>query len=184
MSRHRVRLQDTLPQPWRNGGGSTHELLAWPQPGRWQLRVSVAEITRAGPFSAFPDVDRWFAVLEGAGVGLDLPQGERSLTPADAPLRFDGESAPDCWLIDGPTLDLNLMARRDAGRLQMRRTVANDSLTGATRWRGLFAAEPVLLDCDDITEPVAAGELLWSDDSDGAAWQLRGAGRAWFLELR
>jgi environmental stress-induced protein Ves len=34
------------------------------------LRISVAEITRDGPFSAFAGVQRWFAVLEGAGVML------------------------------------------------------------------------------------------------------------------
>jgi environmental stress-induced protein Ves len=59
-------------QTWRNGGGSTRELLAWPEAGAWQLRISVAEITRDGPFSAFAGVQRWFAVLRGDGVRLRL----------------------------------------------------------------------------------------------------------------
>jgi environmental stress-induced protein Ves len=50
-------------QTWRNGGGSTRELLAWPEATDWQARISVAEITRDGPFSAFAGVQRWFAVL-------------------------------------------------------------------------------------------------------------------------
>ena len=63
----------TPPQPWRNGGGVTRELLAWPDGGDWRVRVSVADIDADGPFSAFPGVERWFAVLEGAGVALRSP---------------------------------------------------------------------------------------------------------------
>lgn len=112
-----VDLATVAPQRWKNGGGLTRELLRWPDPGRapgtaaaadgWRLRLSVAEIARDGPFSPFPGVTRWFAVLAGAGVVLALPGGERVLRPGDAPLRFDG--APGCRLLDGPTLDLNLM---------------------------------------------------------------------------
>ena len=65
-----VRVVDTAPQAWRNGGGSTRELLAWPAGADWRVRVSVAEIGADGPFSAFDGVERWFAVLSGAGVVL------------------------------------------------------------------------------------------------------------------
>jgi environmental stress-induced protein Ves len=40
--------------PWKNGGGVTRELLAWPGGGDWQVRISVAEIEADGPFSSFP----------------------------------------------------------------------------------------------------------------------------------
>ena len=30
--------------PWRNGGGVTRELLAWPDSKDWALRVSVADV--------------------------------------------------------------------------------------------------------------------------------------------
>jgi uncharacterized protein len=46
-------------------------------------------------------------------VRLALPGGERTLTPADEPVPFAGEAAPDCHLVDGPTRDLNLMLKRD-----------------------------------------------------------------------
>ena len=58
------------PERWANGGGWTRTLLAWPDPARWALRISVADVEQAGPFSVFPGVDRWFAVLEGDGVRL------------------------------------------------------------------------------------------------------------------
>jgi uncharacterized protein len=110
-----VRLADCRPTPWRNGGGRTRELLAWPSPNDWQVRVSVAEIGADGPFSPYPGIDRWFAVLQGAGVVLSLPAGDATVRVGDGPLAFAGEAAPACRLIDGPTHDLNLMLRRGAG---------------------------------------------------------------------
>jgi environmental stress-induced protein Ves len=129
-----VRLADCPFVPWRNGGGRTRELLAWPAASDWLLRVSVAEIEADGPFSAYAGIDRCFAVLDGAGVVLTLPQGDVRLTAGDGALSFAGEAAPACRLIDGPTRDLNLMVRRSAGAASMRRA---GPLAG--RWRGLFA---------------------------------------------
>ena len=106
-----VRFEDVKPQPWRNGGGVTRELLAWPNADNWVMRLSVADIERDGPFSAFVGIDRWFAVLTGSGVRLGASQ--RAVVEGDAPVYFDGAAAPACTLIDGPTRDLNLMIRRD-----------------------------------------------------------------------
>lgn len=145
-----VRLDSCPFVPWRNGGGRTRELLAWPSATHWQVRVSVAEIEADGPFSRLPGIDRCFAVLEGAGVVLSLPGGERRLTPRDAAVTFPGETAPMCRLIDGPTRDLNLMLRRGAGTASMQRAPA---LTG--RWRGVFA-DGTLHWSDDPLEPLPA----------------------------
>ena len=101
-------------QPWRNGGGSTREYLAWPDAATWALRVSVAGIECDGPFSTYPGADRWFSVLEGNGVRLRFDGGETwRVTRDKAMLQFDGERAPHCSLIDGATRDLNVMAMRD-----------------------------------------------------------------------
>ncbi len=107
-----VRLTDIPPQPWKNGGGVTRELLTWPNPQNWMLRVSVADIERDGPFSAFPGVTRYFAVLRGEGVRLD---GIGEVRVGDEAVRFEGEDAPYCKLINGSTRDLNVMIRRHAG---------------------------------------------------------------------
>ena len=112
-----IALADVPAQPWKNGGGLTRELLAWPSREDWAVRVSVADIERDGPFSAFPGVARWFAVLEGEGVRLAFAEGERVLRRGDAPLAFDGVAAPGCRLVDGPTRDLNLMLRGASGEL-------------------------------------------------------------------
>jgi hypothetical protein len=187
MNPHRVRLADVAALPWRNGGGVTRELLAWPQAADWQLRVSVAEIERDGPFSPFEGVDRWFAVIEGAGVELTWTRGARALRPGDPPLQFAGEAAPACRLLRGPTRDLNFMQRRGAGLASMRPARAGSGAPGGLRWRGLYVADEALVDLGEQTEPLAAGTLLWAesraDGSPARPWQLLSAGRAWWLTL-
>ena len=183
MTMNCVLLADCPPQPWRNGGGTTRELLTWPQAADWQLRVSVAAIDRDGAFSSFPGVERWFAVTDGEGVELDLPNGPRFVGAGDAPLHFDGEAAPDCRLLNGPTHDLNLMHRRGSGAAAMCRAHAGDTLDGSYAWRALYVADDALLDLDEHTEPLAAGTLLWSDTAESQSWHLRAAGRAWWLTL-
>jgi environmental stress-induced protein Ves len=108
-----IRLADTTATLWKNGGGTTRELLAWPTPQDWTLRLSVAQVDTDGPFSRFDGITRWFAVLAGAGVRLHMPDAGQthSLHVSSGPLEFDGALAVDCTLLDGPTQDFNLMAR-------------------------------------------------------------------------
>ena len=110
--------RDVPARAWRNGGGVTRELLAWPPGEAWQLRISVADIERDGPFSPFPAVARWFAVLDGGGVELALPTGPRRLRAGDEACAFDGADAPGCRLLDGPTRGLNLMLRQIGGGMR------------------------------------------------------------------
>lgn len=180
---HRIGLADCPPRPWRNGGGLTRELLAWPRPEHWQLRVSVAMIEQDGPFSPFADVQRWFAVLAGAGVQLDLPRGRVTLAPHDTPITFEGEDAPGCQLLEGPTLDLNFMAQRGSGVAALRAAVPGSSVDGDLRFRALYAAEPAQLDIDDRTEPIGAGTLVWSDERNSSLWTLRHGRHAFWLTL-
>lgn len=182
-----VALADCAAQPWRNGGGITHDLLAWP-PGEadWQLRVSVATIDRDGPFSRFDGVQRWFTVLSGAGVRLRLPGGEVHLVPGDPPLAFDGADAPGCTLLAGSTRDLNLMALQGAGRAGMREAVAGPPLTGSHRWRGLYTTAAAALQTDHGPRllPLPAHSLAWTDLADAGPWTLTDpTGPAWWLTL-
>lgn len=107
---------DTVPPvPWKNGGGTTRELLAGPAGAPdWRWRLSLAEVAADGPFSAYPGVERWFAVVDGDGVELLLDGAPMVLRPHDPPLVFDGAAAPACRLLAGPTRDLNLMLRGGA----------------------------------------------------------------------
>lgn len=103
--------------PWRNGGGVTRELLAWPGADDWRVRMSVAEVAQDGPFSRFDGVHRWFAVLAGAGVRLRTDRVVHDLTERSAPFAFDGGVATECQLIAGATQDFNLMLRGATGRM-------------------------------------------------------------------
>lgn len=118
MNWHFVQLDEVIATPWRNGGGTTRELLAWPHKDDWVARISVAEISGDGPFSAYPGVMRWFAVLSGAGVDLRVGQEAHKLDARSQPLRFEGAVPVDCRLVDGATQDFNLMLRGREGQLQ------------------------------------------------------------------
>jgi environmental stress-induced protein Ves len=192
-----IAVDDRPPQPWRNGGGVTRELFTWSAAdadpaGPWQLRLSVADITRDGPFSAFPGVDRWFAVLQGGGVRLALPgRPACTLTPDSDPLHFAGEAAPACALLAGATRDLNLMVQRAAGQGSMQRVAGARPWLSAAPLRALFTTEPLHLQTDDgpaIAVPAwtlaihtdAAGQR-WATDAKSArpaAWWLAFAAHA------
>ena len=163
-----IALAHTPPTPWKNGGGTTRELLAWPTPLDWTLRLSVAQVDADGPFSRFDGITRWFAVLAGAGVRLHMPDISltHSLDVSSSPLAFDGALAVDCTLIDGPTQDFNLMAR-SARHPQTRM----QRVKGQVHWQG---TTPTLLAVWAHTAPatlqlgdhpslgIAAGTLAWT----------------------
>ena len=174
-----VSLADTPPQRWRNGGGVTRELLKWPAQRDWCVRVSVADIEDDGPFSAFLGVERWFCVLEGAGVELTVSGTQTRLRAGDAPLCFDGGAATSCRLIDGPTRDLNLMLRGATGAMTLARHAEPWSPRAAMG--GLFAA--VAGRCHGTA--LSAGTLLWFDSAPATlcfhADQATAAPAGWWI---
>ncbi len=181
-----VRVGEVSPQPWRNGGGTTQELLAWPSGSDWLLRVSVARIERDGPFSAYPGIARHFTVLAGAGVELSWQDRVVHLSPRSEPLAFDGADPPGCRLQGGATDDLNLMTRADVGHSRLQRAEPGRAWQPHARWRGLYTHEAALLECDGSEWPLAAGTLAWDDAPDGSAWTLHAAhpGHAFWLSLQ
>src|SRR5471032_2321477 len=67
------RSADLHATPWKNGGGVTRELAAFPPHSNFAdfiWRVSVADVHADGAFSTFPGIDRQIALLEGAGLTL------------------------------------------------------------------------------------------------------------------
>jgi len=179
-----VAAGDVPAQAWRNGGGQTRELLAWPSGEAWRVRVSRADIDRDGPFSAFPQVDRWFAVLQGAGVALQWPHGERSLRTGDDAVHFDGAAAPGCRLLDGPTQDLNLMLRAAAGVLQ--RWQAGQPWDAGFSQCGLYTTVEGQWQCGQLLRDLPAHSLLWTWSGPPGAWtftpkHVQPPGAAWWL---
>jgi uncharacterized protein len=126
-----VQFKDVLPTPWRNGGGSTRELVAWPESAAWRWRASVAEVTQSGPFSDFAGVQRWFAVLKGDGVCLTVDGYMHMLSKSDQPLAFDGAVPTSCELLGGATQDFNLMVQ-DGTSARMQRVFGSYQTTTST----------------------------------------------------
>ena len=158
-----VSLADAAPMPWKNGGGVTRELLAWPSGAGWTVRVSVAEIASDGPFSSFPGVERWFAVLEGGGVALTIDGVATRCRAGDAPLAFPGEAKVASRLLDWPSRDLNLMLR--GGHGAMVPVVPGQAWTPRARRCGLFALVAGRCLADGAATPVPAATLAWFDDA-------------------
>ena len=183
-----IALADTSPTPWKNGGGTTRELLAWPTPQDWTLRLSVAQVDADGPFSRFDGITRWFAVLSGAGVRLHMSDAGQthSLDAFSSPLVFDGALGVDCTLIDGLTQDFNLMAR-SARHPQTRMQRVKDHAD----WKGMT---PALLAVWANTAPatlqlpgqaslcIAPGTLAWAALDAAQALVVR-SDDALFMEI-
>ncbi|MEU9996507.1 HutD family protein [Streptomyces sp. NPDC050848] len=111
---HRFDVETLTASPWRNGGGTTREVASWPTgTEEFGWRVSVADIDRDGPFSAFPSVDRTLTLLTGDGVRLTCPGVfDRLLARAGEAFAFSGDDALAAELPGGACRVLNIMARR------------------------------------------------------------------------
>lgn len=186
MSLHVLRCDEVLATPWRNGAGLARDLLHWPTSADWQLRISVADIDVDSPFSVYADAERWFAVVEGAGVRLHLPDGWHSVVAEGPALHFRGEDAPACELIDGPTRDLNLMCRRGSGAADMQRAEIGVAWNHPARLRALFSADAVTLQTE-TGESVALAPftLVWAEGAS-SAWRISSfvpQPRAWWMSF-
>ena len=106
---------------WKNGAGWTREILRWPMESEdWDWRLSIAEVDKEGPFSAFPGVDRELVLLAGEGMRLLFEDGEvAELQPPHDRVRFAGERTVRSELVAGPTQDFNLMWKRDRVEAQL-----------------------------------------------------------------
>ena len=161
-----VRSTEVAAQPWRNGGGITRELLAWPPGPDWRLRLSLADIASSGPFSSFAGVQRWFVVLEGDGVELTIDGQTRRQTQGDPPLRFSGDAQTDCKLLAGASRDLNLMLRGAGGGMFEVRPGLDWSPAHSPC--GLFSARAGRCNADGLDHAVPAMSLLWFDPAPSA----------------
>jgi environmental stress-induced protein Ves len=107
--------EDFKTLPWRNGLGSTVELISEILEGHeaFSWRLSIASVANDGPFSDFSGYDRTLLLLEGTGITLNNPNG--SSIELNSPLdcaHFKGEDLINASLHDGPIKDFNVMTLR------------------------------------------------------------------------
>lgn len=105
--------------PWKNGGGTTTELLILPEgatvSGGFDLRLSRARVASSGPFSPFPGCDRTLLLLEGGGLQVRLEEGPGlTLDRPFEPVAFPGDVRAEGRLTAGPCEDFNVITRREA----------------------------------------------------------------------
>ncbi|AHD02775.1 HutD/Ves family protein [Leisingera methylohalidivorans] len=96
------------PVAWKNGGGVTRELAVHEENGTMVWRLSLADISRDGPFSAFPGLSRIHCIVEGAGHILSNSGTRLEARPLQ-PLPFDGGLELECRLRDGPSKAFNVI---------------------------------------------------------------------------
>ncbi|MHC6228691.1 HutD/Ves family protein [Arthrobacter sp. MMS24-T111] len=109
-----IRFAGLKAEPWRNGGGVTREIARQDSSdGGWDWRVSIADVTKAGDFSAFPGMERVLTVIEGELLLLRVDGAEQPLEKY-RPFRFDGGAATTGSLPTGDIRDLNVITRAAA----------------------------------------------------------------------
>jgi len=117
-----IRFADRPPTPWKNGGGTTTEIVASPAGaglGDFDWRLSIATVASDGPFSLFPGIDRTLTLIEGNGLAMAVDGAAPvTLTATSDPLRFPGDVPVSAALVAGPIRDFNVMTRR--GRYEHR----------------------------------------------------------------
>ena len=182
-----LRAADRISTPWKNGGGVTCEVAAFPAGADlddFAWRISLAEVAADGPFSPFPGVDRVLTVIEGAGLMLEVDGRMLALDAASPPLAFPGDVPVAARLTDGPIRDLNLMVRRGAWRARARRfTVAGTAEVSARAQATLVLA----LDALRILRPGGGIDLAPMDavllDHGHSNLSLEGRGRTLIAEI-
>ncbi|PTB17287.1 histidine utilization protein HutD [Trinickia symbiotica] len=188
-----IRGAGLVASPWKNGGGVTREVAAFPEGAALDAfvwRVSVADVAQAGPFSRFAGIDRTLALLSGAGMLLDEAGGVTHALRAPLDIaRFPGETAVDARLVDGATRDFNLMVRRGAatGDVDVWRDVHRAQLDADVAL--LFCAHGELHvttgdSASESTTTLETNDTLRIDDARALACEIKGTGALVAVAIR
>ncbi len=68
--------------PWANGRGTSYEIASdRNEAGEWTWRLAMAPVNEDGPFSRIECVNRFLAVVEGAGMLLSVDRKKLQCLP-------------------------------------------------------------------------------------------------------
>jgi environmental stress-induced protein Ves len=109
-------VQDYQIMPWKNGLGSTTQILISPentsvQENNFDWRISSAQLSLYGSFSLFPGYDRFLLLVQGNEMMLNTNGFETSVKSGQV-FRFTGEDTISYKTSDENTKDLNLFIDR------------------------------------------------------------------------
>ena len=179
-----IRFAELKAEPWRNGGGVTRQLASRPsaaggedgQDGRWDWRVSIADVTRAGDFSPFPGMERLLTVIEGDLLLLTIGGAEHPVEKY-RPFRFDGGAATAGALPTGDIRNLNVITRAGAYKAYTS-IIELSKKRSKPLWDGqlgvLLQGQATVADASD--EPVALDRYDAVMGSDSSTPEILGRG--------
>jgi hypothetical protein len=176
-----LRAADRTPAPWKNGGGVTFEIAAFPDGADlagFDWRVSVAQVAAGGPFSRFVGVDRLMLVLDGR-LELDIAGERMAVDETSAAAAFAGEAEVSALPPAAPVTDLNVMVRRGAFTASLaRRTLAGTAAVVCQDTTLVLTRSPLSAAVGPERRDLAPGDVLRIDGARGAVARLKPQGAA------
>jgi uncharacterized protein len=152
-----IRVTDYITRPWKNGGGTTREVVLFPAGATYDSfgwTVSAARVANEGPFSIFPNADRTMAILSGTSLALHgLGPTPALLTTASEPFTFPGDVPVTATLGGEPIENMNMMVRRDQYGHRMRRVTASDALSVTPRGTSIIFLQSGAADVSVANQP-------------------------------
>jgi environmental stress-induced protein Ves len=198
-----IRYSALKPKPWRNGGGVTREVASGyaagveasstpagaAQDSDWDWRVSIADVSKSGAFSAFPGMDRVLTVVEGELLLLSVDGVEHPLEKY-RPFRFSGDADAGSALPTGDIRNLNVVTRTGVAKgytsiVELSKKRAHPVFEGqlgillqgqATAARGEAGSEPAAPGATAAVEPVTLDRYDTVVGSDTATPEIVGRG--------
>lgn len=146
--------------PWRNGRGTTLELVRRDDAaGALLWRLSVADVVEPGPFSPLPGIDRVITLIDGDGFDLDFG-GARTPVPLRPfePLAFSGDWPTAAVAVHGASRDFNVMTAR--GRIAAEVETARNGVMAAPLAYVFAARGGVVATTGGATVHAGTGELI------------------------
>ena len=131
---------DYTRQPWKNGRGTTVEMLRIDRDGQLVLRLSRASVVEDGPFSLFPGIERNLTVLSGPGFRLTGDGIDLRCDPL-VPVAFPGDVPVTASETGGlPSDDFNVMTARHLAQPKV--TLARNATLPTEGQLALYALGP------------------------------------------
>lgn len=127
---HILRAADRVTTACKNGGGITREIAAYPPASgadQFGWRLSIAAVSKGGPFPAFPGVERELVVLQGKLRLTVNANAEKMLDEQSPPERFPGDASTRGDPVGGLVTNLNVMTRRGDFKANVARLTVSGS---------------------------------------------------------
>ena len=111
------RAADLVPAPWRNGRGTSRDIVTVRAPdGALLWQASVAELTEDGDFSDYAGFDRVFTPVAGNRITLSHDGGPFVSCPVLQPHAFPGEARTRCRISGEAGRAFNVVTARGRRR--------------------------------------------------------------------